>query len=218
MIAPGRACGAYTDGSGAGNRSLDGTGRKEPYSASARLPSSVQMGSCTVTRNTLHKQIGTASGKGNSIIPIGECSLDLDIMDQGLNARMDVVSSQQSFSVLHELRDGMISISDTLLEYGSYEGDCLRPVEGETPSESFLGERASLGHSQRSFAIHSEMANGPGEGGVCPVLAGESSWFGAKNTIRLLSPSPYPCPRAISPVQITADKQYIQIVEWKAWE
>ena len=38
----------------------------------------------------------------------------------------------------------MPSISDALLEYGSDESDRLRLVEGETPSESFLGERAGL--------------------------------------------------------------------------
>mmetsp|Transcript_9643 Transcript_9643/g.23805 ORF Transcript_9643/g.23805 Transcript_9643/m.23805 type:complete len:215 (-) Transcript_9643:661-1305(-) len=35
--------------SGAGNLSFVGTGRNEPYSASSRSPSSVHMGSCTVT-------------------------------------------------------------------------------------------------------------------------------------------------------------------------
>ena len=46
--------------------------------------------------------------------------------------------------MLHELCDGMPPIPDTLLEHGSDESDCLCLVEGETPSESLLGERAGL--------------------------------------------------------------------------
>ena len=91
--APGRALCAYADGSCAGNRSLDGTGRNEPYNASARLPDSVQMGVWTVTRNTLPKKINMLSSDSNLSVPIGERSLDLDIVNQCLNARMDVSSS-----------------------------------------------------------------------------------------------------------------------------
>ena len=46
--------------------------------------------------------------------------------------------------MLHELCDGMSSISDTLLEHGSNESDGLCLVEGETPSESLLSEGACL--------------------------------------------------------------------------
>ena len=152
MTAPGRACCAYADGSGVGNRSFDGTGRKEPYRASARLPNSVQMGSCTVTRNTLHKQISTLSSEGNSSIPIGKCPLDLDLVNQCLDTGVNVPPSQQSLSVLHELRNGVPSISDTLLEHGSDKSDRLRLVEGETPSESLLGERSCL--KARSAFVH----------------------------------------------------------------
>jgi hypothetical protein len=41
---------SYTLASGSGNLSLDGTGRKDPYSAFSRSPSSLLIGWCTVTR------------------------------------------------------------------------------------------------------------------------------------------------------------------------
>ena len=190
MIAPGRACGAYADGSCAGNRSLHGTGRKELYSASARFPNSVQMGSCTVTRNTLHKLISALSSKNNLTIPIGERPFNLDLVNQCFDTGIHVPSSQESLSMLHELRDGVSPISDTLLEYGSDKSDCLRLVENETPSESFLGERAGLKYGQHPRIYHDWMENGPGGGGACPVLLVRFSWFGTKPVTRLLSPSP----------------------------
>jgi hypothetical protein len=84
-----------------------GPGRKEPCHASARLPNSVQMGSYTVTRNTLQKQISMLPSRDNLDIPIEECPLDLDLMDQCLNTETNVPSSRQRLSVLHELAEGV---------------------------------------------------------------------------------------------------------------
>ena len=50
--------------------------------------------------------------------------------------------------MLHKLGDGVPSISDTLLEHGSDESDCLRFIESEAPRESFLGEGAGLDHGE----------------------------------------------------------------------
>ncbi len=51
--APGACFLEYSATSTGGKRSSVGTGRNEPYSAASRFPSSVQIGSCTVTRKTL---------------------------------------------------------------------------------------------------------------------------------------------------------------------
>lgn len=191
-MAPGMRWCAYADGSCAGNRSLDGTGRKEPYNASARLPNSVQMGSWTVTRNTLHKRISILLSESNLDVPVWEGPLDLDLVDQCLDTGVNIPPPQKGLSVPHELRDGVPSISDTLLKYGSDESDCLRLVEGETPSKPFLGEGASLKHGRRSCEQRDEMENKPGGGRAYPALVGRSSWFGIKPTIRPLS---LPLPR-----------------------
>lgn len=49
-MAPGCFVCAYTLASGSGNMSFEGMGRKDPYRALARSPSSEVMGWCTVTR------------------------------------------------------------------------------------------------------------------------------------------------------------------------
>jgi hypothetical protein len=54
--------------------------------------------------------------------------------------------------MLHEVSDGMTSISDKLVEHGSDESDGLCPIEGETPGESLLSKRACLERGHRSFA------------------------------------------------------------------
>lgn len=94
--------------------------------------------------------------------------------------------------MLHELCDGVSPISDTLLEHGSDESDCLGLIEGEAPSKSFLGEGASLEYGRHPRISRDWMVNGPGEGRVCPVPLGRSSWFEIKPEIRLLSTSPSP--------------------------
>ena len=53
IMAPGALFRANSEAATGGKASVAGTGKKEPYRAAARSPSSVQMGSCTVTRKTL---------------------------------------------------------------------------------------------------------------------------------------------------------------------
>jgi hypothetical protein len=156
MIAPGRACLAYADGSCAENRSLDGTGKKDPYSASARFPDSVQMGSWTVTRNTLQERVSVPSCRIRLIIPVREGSLNLNLVKQCLYTGKDVPSPQQRFSMLHELRDGVLAIPDAFLKHGSDESDCFRLVEDESSSESLLGEGACLKHGRFWCAPYDE--------------------------------------------------------------
>jgi hypothetical protein len=92
--------------------------------------------------------------------------------------------------MLHELSDGMSSISDTFLENRSDESDGLCLVEDETPGESLLSQRACLERREVCCVGCNEMENGPGEGEVYLVPLGRSSWFGIKTITRLLSPSP----------------------------
>lgn len=92
--------------------------------------------------------------------------------------------------MLHELGDGVRSVSDALLEHGGNEGDGLCLVEGETPGESLLSKSACLEGGQCSCTRGNETKNGPGEGGVYLVPVGQSSWFEIEPGIRLLSPSP----------------------------
>lgn len=49
-IAPGCLVASYTLASGSGNMSFEGTGKKDPYRAFSRSPSSEEMGWWTVTR------------------------------------------------------------------------------------------------------------------------------------------------------------------------
>ena len=65
MTAQGRAWCVYADSSCARSRSLDGTGRKELYNVSARLPDSVQTGSCSHKEHAVHKQISTLLDRSN---------------------------------------------------------------------------------------------------------------------------------------------------------
>ena len=53
IIAPGIFSAAYSDMSMTGKRDIGGIGRKDPYRAASMFPDSVQIGSWTVTRNTL---------------------------------------------------------------------------------------------------------------------------------------------------------------------
>ena len=94
--------------------------------------------------------------------------------------------------MLHELCDGVSPISDTFLEHGSDESDCLRLVEGDTPSEPFLSEGAGLKHGRHPRIRRDWMDNGPGGGEAYPVPSERSSWFGIKPAVRLLSPYPPP--------------------------
>ena len=123
---------------------------------------------------------GFFPNKSDLIIPIGERPLDLDLVNQCLDTGKNVPSSQEGLSVLHELCDGVPPISDPLLEYGSDKSDSLRLVEGETPSESFLGERAGLEYGRHPRIQRDWMVNGPDGGRACPVPLGQSSWFEIK--------------------------------------
>jgi hypothetical protein len=53
IIAPGIFSAAYSDMSMRGKSDIGGIGRKDPYRAASMFPDSVQIGSWTVTRNTL---------------------------------------------------------------------------------------------------------------------------------------------------------------------
>lgn len=53
MMAPGCFSGEYSEESCGGKTVSGGMGRKEPYRADSMSPSSVHIGLCTVTRNTL---------------------------------------------------------------------------------------------------------------------------------------------------------------------
>ena len=76
--------------------------------------------------------------------PVGKSALDLDVLEESADAGEDVTATEDLFSKLHELADGVAAVADEFMELESDEGGCLGEVELEAASEAALGEAAGL--------------------------------------------------------------------------
>lgn len=76
--------------------------------------------------------------------PVLECALDLYLMEQRWHAGQDMSSSEKRSAVLHQVRDSVLAIADSLLELGSYQRDGLCLVKTEAPGQSLLGQETRL--------------------------------------------------------------------------
>lgn len=156
-IAPGAFSRDHGAGLTVGKAPLDGTGRKDPYNAASRSPSSVQIGSCTVTRNTLRQTCDIVRRSRMAWrderhryaweilnIPIWERPLDLNIVEKSGNTRKDMFPPEHRLPMLHELGDGMSAIPDTLLQLRCDKSNRFRLVQLQTARETLLSEKARL--------------------------------------------------------------------------
>lgn len=72
-------------------------------------------------------------------LPVNECTLYLDFVDEHSNPWKDMSASQERLAVLHQVGDGMHAIANTFLQNRGYQRDCFRLIEAEAPCEPLLG-------------------------------------------------------------------------------
>ena len=112
--------------------------------------------------------------------PIDEGALDLYVVEKDRDPWENVSASEQCLAVLHQVRDRVLAITDTLLELGSNQSDRFCLVQTEPPGESLLCQKSCLEARlvRRRAASYSVMLYALDAAEACPAPWEKCAWFG----------------------------------------